>query len=395
MQQIRNILLICLLSLSVFAKAQQESPDTINRLADDFVTASLIVVSPGEVLYSTLGHAALRLQCPTFNLDYVFSYESENVRDKIWTFLKGQLKMGLFAIPIDTFIDSYRAEGRGIYEYKLNLSPEQKLWLWEVMDNHLLEGPNQPYDYFNKGCAKSVVLVMHEVLGNNAIQYAPWDDKYKNNTQRELVRNFITNAPWEEAFMYCLIGSKGDKPCANEKKLIVPTDLVEVWQKAKVNDQQFLEDNASVLLPLEKKEQKKWLTPLLVSIILLFFVIICWIFNIKAIDYIVLAIQSALGLLMTYLIVFSSLPCTEWNWLIIPFNILPLICWHWRRYWLLPYSAINILWVVGMIISSLWFHVLVDESQIILALTVAIVFIKEWFHCKNYPLPFSFKKVGY
>ena len=44
--------------------AAQGFNDTIDRLAPDFVTVSLVVCDPDEVLYSTLGHAALHLQCP-------------------------------------------------------------------------------------------------------------------------------------------------------------------------------------------------------------------------------------------------------------------------------------------------------------------------------------------
>ena len=106
--------------------AAQGFNDTIDRLAPDFVTVSLVVCDPDEVLYSTLGHAALHLQCPVFNLDYIFSYESENVRDKIWTFLKGNLKMGMFGIPTDEFLSVYQMTGRGVREYTINLSPEQE-----------------------------------------------------------------------------------------------------------------------------------------------------------------------------------------------------------------------------------------------------------------------------
>ena len=217
-----NILLfLCCLSVNTFARvdehalevaernAAQGFNDTIDRLADDFVTVSLVVCDPYEVLYSTLGHAALHLQCPTFNLDYIFTYEGENVREKIWTFLKGDLKMGMFALTPDEFLESYRQTGRGVREYKMNLSPEQKQKLWEVMDNHVAEGTNLPYDYFQRGCAKSVVLIMKEAIGKNAIHYAPWDDKYTSQTQREIVRNFITDAPWEEFMLYFLIGIEG------------------------------------------------------------------------------------------------------------------------------------------------------------------------------------------
>ena len=72
-----------------------------------------------------------------------------------------------------------------------------------------------PYDYFRRGCAKSVVQVIHKALGTGAIHYSPWDDKYTKQTQRELVRNFIEGAPWEEFFMYFLILKGADNGVSN------------------------------------------------------------------------------------------------------------------------------------------------------------------------------------
>ena len=357
--------------------AAQGFNDTIDRMADDFVTVSLVVCDPSEVLYSTLGHAALHLQCPVFDLDYVFSYESENVRDKIWTFLKGDLKMGMFAFPTDEFIDIYRETGRGITEYTINLSPTQKQELWRIMDNHVAEGANIPYDYFHRGCAKSVVQVMHEAIGRHAIHYAPWPDKYTKQTQREIVRNFIEGAPWEEFIMYFLIGIDGDRDYPCEQKLIVPTDLVEVWQQATFdNGTSVLDSEPRILLEATRHNEGTWCTPLLVSLLLLLLAFIPW----KGVDYSLLALYTLIGAVMTYLIVFSGLPCTDWNWLIIPFNILPALAWPWRRYWALPYSGMLLIWCLVMIGEFFWGHVLVDWSHIVLTLSFILVLVKQFLY---------------
>lgn len=389
---------LLLVSLSIWANGDtlsiaernklQGFNDTIDRLAPDFVRVSLVVCDPDEVLYSTLGHAALHLQCPIFNLDYIFSYESENVRDKIWTFLRGDLKMGMFALEQDEFLDCYRETGRGVREYTLNLSPEHKQRLWEVMDRHVVEGANIPYDYFHRGCAKSVVLVIHEAIGRNAIHYAPWSDKYTKQTQREIVRNFITDAPWEEFFMYFIIGVDGDKNYPCEKKLIVPTDLVEVWQQATFdNGEPVLSSEARVLLDATKHNRGTWCTPLLVTLLLLLLALgslaTVWVNSSVlqkvggVIDYGILAITGVAGAIMTYLIGFSGLPCTDWNWLIIPFNILPVVFWYWRRYWALVYAIIIGIWCVVMAGEWLWGHVLVDWPHILMALSFAIVLVKQ------------------
>lgn len=389
---------LLLVSLSIWANGDtlsiaernklQGFNDTIDRLAPDFVRVSLVVCDPDEVLYSTLGHAALHLQCPIFNLDYIFSYESENVRDKIWTFLRGDLKMGMFALEQDEFLDCYRETGRGVREYTLNLSPEQKQRLWEVMDRHVVEGANIPYDYFHRGCAKSVVLVIHEAIGRNAIHYAPWSDKYTKQTQREIVRNFITDAPWEEFFMYFIIGVDGDKNYPCEKKLIVPTDLVEVWQQATFdNGEPVLSSEARVLLDATKHNRGIWCTPLLVTLLLLLLALgslaTVWVNSSVlqkvggVIDYGILAITGVAGAIMTYLIGFSELPCTDWNWLIIPFNILPVVFWYWRRCWALVYAIIIGIWCGVMAGEWLWGHVLVDWPHILMALSFAIVLVKQ------------------
>ena len=172
--------------------------DTIDRMAEDFVTVSVVVCDPYEVLYSSLGHAAIRLQCPVYDLDYVFTYEGESVRNQVWRFLKGDLKMGMYALPTELFLKIYESVGRGVREYKMNLSPMQKQQLWRTMDEMRTAGMTMPYDFFKRGCAKSVVKVVRKVVGPNGIHYAPWSEKYTEHTIRELVRDYITELPWTE-----------------------------------------------------------------------------------------------------------------------------------------------------------------------------------------------------
>ena len=55
-------------------RAEGKLPDDVG---DDFVVASLLVVSPGPAVYQVFGHAALRMQCPSAGLDNVFSFETD------------------------------------------------------------------------------------------------------------------------------------------------------------------------------------------------------------------------------------------------------------------------------------------------------------------------------
>ena len=114
--------------------------DSIDCNADDFVIASLLVADPGSKLYSVLGHACIRMQCPAYGLDYCFSYESEDVAHRVADFFAGKLYMGMFAIPVEEYCAPYREEGRGVYEYRLNLPIEIKRELWRILDEEMLKG---------------------------------------------------------------------------------------------------------------------------------------------------------------------------------------------------------------------------------------------------------------
>lgn len=341
--------------------------DHVNRQAEDFIAASLVVCEPSNVLYSTLGHACLHMQCPAYGMDFYFSYESENVREKVWTFLKGDLKMGMAAWEPEEFRQMYADSGRGIKEYTLHLSPQQKQALWYYLDQRVDEGLNLPYDYFHRGCAKSVVDVVKSALGPNVIRYGAWPERLVDKTQRELVADYIKNDPWNEFVLYFLVGVEGDADCSPEQKLIIPTDLVEVWQQATIDGHPLLDSEPRVLVDGEPKAKSTWCTPLLVAILLL---LISW-----WTPYPMLVAQTAIGVVMAYLILFSDLPCTNWNWLLIPFNPLPAIAWHWRKYWALPWAMVLTVWLIAMVVYP---HMLIDWSHAILVLAMIVLFAKQW-----------------
>ena len=81
-------------TLPLFAQSQSSAQggsgmryDDVDRNAEDFVIASVLIADPGTFMYSVLGHACIRLQCPTYGLDYCFTYEAENADNKVLAFL--------------------------------------------------------------------------------------------------------------------------------------------------------------------------------------------------------------------------------------------------------------------------------------------------------------------
>lgn len=350
---------------------QEEFNDSVNRDDENFVKASLMIAAPGQVLYSCLGHACLRLECPVYDLDYCFSYESEDVRDRIFTFLSGNLKMGMFSVPFEEYMEQYKSDGRGVHQYELNLPIGVKRELWRLLDEKCAEGAELPYEYLNRGCAQSVMNILREVLVNTDVEWGGWNEKY-NQTRREFVDSNLKNYPWTKMALYLIVGTEGDEDCDNFEKVVVPNDLVDILQHSSIDGKKIIDAQYQEIVPFAEEEKAGFFSPMVVALICLVLAIANRWLKWQPIDWALLAIQTTVGLFLTYLIFFSSLPCTEWNWLIVPFNPLPLLLWKWRRWWSLPFALILLGWIIMMIISS---HKLVDTAYLVTAFAFVVMYL--------------------
>lgn len=356
-------LLLPAMQMQAFAQEQEVS--------EDFVTASLIVSDPAGALYSKFGHAAIHMECPEHNLDYIFTYEAEDYRSKILRFFTGKLNMGMAAIPTADFISICLDERRGVRQYELNLPIEAKRNLWRVLDNHLTEGMCLPYDYLSGGCAHSALMMIEEGLGTLHLQFGPWPEKY-DLTRREIAHKALSSHKWTRCFLHLICNGEIDRQCSCKDKVILPADLVEVLSSATVNGTPIISGEAKLIVKGRPEQSCRWPSPAVVALILLAATIICGLAKVRFMDYVLLAFQTVLGIITVYLVFFSDLVCTEWSWLIIPFNPLPLIFWKWRRKWALPYAVILVIWAAAMFF---WPHLMTDNSYIILAIAIATSYI--------------------
>lgn len=361
-----SIRLFCLLFLFLpFRLSAQEE-----QIDNDFVISSILVASPGDGLYSRSGHVAIRMRCPQEDLDYVFSYESEDSGRLVLRFLAGKLKMGLFAVPFPVYSSLYEEDGRGISEYVLNLPVSAKRNLWRVLDEHVAEGIELPYDYIKRGCAFSTLSLLKEGISPLKIEYGPWPSEF-SLSRRELTENRMAVYPWTWCFLNLICNGSIDWPCTREEKVIMPDDLVLVLGKASVSGEPLLGERVE-LRPVRHTPKTSPVAPVHVALLILLLTVVFGLLRWKVMDYVLLAIQTFIGLVTIYLVFFSSLVCTEWSWLIVPFNPLPLIFWKWRSHWRIPFAAACLIWAGVM---AFWPHTLTDWTYIVLAISIAIAYI--------------------
>ncbi len=357
--------------------AAQGFNDTIDRLAPDFVTVSLCIADPTdykEDALGTSGHAFLRLQCPTFDLDYCFSYEGERVNDNLYRYLSGQTKMGMFAVPTPEYMEDYRKWDRSVHEYKLSMPPEAEQRLWEIMDNHITNGITLRQDLNKYGCAITVVRYVKQALGDEPIIYAP-NPEMEHMTRREIGYHSLANHPWLRLTSMIFTDNKADKNLPIDEKLIIPADLAAVWQQATLNGQPFATYVGDIVegAPLVDNS-KPWFTPILAAILVLMITIGFAFTRYPYWDWFLLGVQAIFGCVLLFLwIVMREFGGAAYIMMVL-FNPLPLIFWRWRCYWALPYA---IALLIGVAVLLCLPHMLVDPAVLVLTLAYVVLFAKD------------------
>lgn len=351
-----------------------ELNDGIDRTAPDFIKASLLIMGPGEELFACVGHACFRMECPSFNLDLCYSYESESVRDKVLTFFRGKLKMGMFSVPTQEFLKEYEATGRGVTQYTLRLSPEVEQKLWRVLDARVAEGPNRPYDYVDRGCALSVFECLEAAFDPVKIPIDNSDGRY-DKTLRELFARQADRHPWNRLFAQAIMGTAMDADRPKERKVALPQDLVDTLANSTPMSmsQSLLDKEGTVLLPSRADGRTGWISPMVLAGLLLLVSVVLLMSNYKALDLLFAGLMAAVGAVPTFLVVCSSLPATDWNWLIVPFSALPLVLWKWRRKWAAYYAGLVLLSCCAVLVYP---HELTDSAFIVLAFAQVVFYIK-------------------
>lgn len=274
MRKLLFILSFIILSSACAQDVQQNdsvATDAIDRLAPDFVHVSICTADPTDWrddMLGVLGHAFIRLQCPTFGLDYCYSYEGESANDNISGLLTGNLKMGLFAAPTQEYIEPYTRWNRTTHEYTLNLPPVAKLRLWEIMDKHLEEGTGLPLDLTAHGCVQTIVQNVTLALDTVKIEYGEWSEEY-GLTRYEMVDGALESYPWIRLMAKCLsMYGNFDKDCSNEEKIIMPSQIVEMWSNAKINGEPMLTYKGDLTQGESPAVEKPWFTPTIATVIL-------------------------------------------------------------------------------------------------------------------------------
>ena len=312
-------------------------PDSSN-----FVTASLLIASPGEAIYSTYGHSTIRMECPTHNLDYCFSFEEEADMGGFIKFFTGKTDAHMVAVPTAKFLTEFKKDGREVKQYILNLTTHEEQELWRLLDNDYVDEEVRHFNLLQNNCSSVSLMAIENVMVDETIDFNGWPDEFKMNNGK-VFRLMTKSSPWLEFISITLGGTESDAYWEQEQRA-APALLTKVIKKAEIVDangnRRPMINGEKQIFPLKNNVKASPITPMWVFGLLFLAVVLITLAQLKwklkclgrVLDVLLMALVTAAGLFLIYTSFVSGLFGTHWNWYLIPFNPLPLIIWLiWRN----------------------------------------------------------------
>ena len=309
----------------------QVHPDSSN-----FVTASLIVISPGSEIYSVFGHCALRMECPSQNLDLCYTYETDASSLGYIQFIAGKAKGSYLAIPTGEFFSQFKKEGRQLLQRELALSHHEKQNLWRNLDDEMVDVGYRKFNLLTTNCLSMSLFAIEKSLIGEYLDFGKALPLMEKN-DGELTRYYCRNYPWAEFLYMTIVGNSASGHIDTEMRL-APEIIIPILEKASIKNsdngiaRKVFKSNTVEITPLVNHVKPGIFSPQLIFSALLFVIVlitVCewkWRWNkiAKVTDLLLIICQALVGVLLLYTTFVSNIFDTNWNWYLIPFNPLYL-----------------------------------------------------------------------
>ncbi|HYX35448.1 MAG TPA: DUF4105 domain-containing protein [Oligoflexus sp.] len=269
MNRLGRILLLWLGLLS--AVRGQAAGYAFNQMPSDLdqVDVYLHTVDIGNMIYTNFGHTALRIHDKVSGRDLVFNWGMFSFKDPInfgLQFYRGILNYHLGIYPYRAALAGYEAEGRKVWEDRIQLTREQKHKLFEqLIFNSQPENSSFAYQYFFDNCSTRIRDHMDTALGGiikpaTHFNHAP-------QTFRDMVYEGYSYTPGMDLFLDIAMNSNLDRLMTLWERMFHPLYMREVYQQTQNGGMPLLTDS-KVLVDFPRPESYPGLSFILV---LLFF----------------------------------------------------------------------------------------------------------------------------
>jgi Domain of unknown function (DUF4105) len=238
---------------------------------------SLLTCTPGEELYSTFGHSALRVTDSTSKDDIVYNYGTFNFDEPgFYTkFIRGKLFYYLSTTDFYSFAESYVQEKRGITEQILNLDCDEKKRIMQILGNNL-SGKNKfyKYDFLFDNCTTR----LRDLVEKSTAPGLHYGNVLRQNTSfRQLIYEYLNynHQEWSKLGIDLLLGSKTDHIMSDREAMFLPDYLMKTFDSTHKGKQPLISGKENIYQPdLPTTNTSFFISPLFIFSVLLTLIVV-------------------------------------------------------------------------------------------------------------------------
>ncbi len=229
------------------------------------IRISLLTCTPGEELYSTFGHSALRVIDSSSLNDIVFNYGTFNFDDDGFylKFVRGKLLYYVSPENFEDFKYGYQETNRGITEQVLNLSAEEKIKIQQALfENIKEENKYYKYDFFFDNCTTRLrdIIVKYKKDSIAFTAVMPAKTRFRQAIHQYLDKN---NKHWSKLGIDLLLGLPCDAVMTTTQSQFLPDNLMASLDSSNQKKQLVLKSTNLYTID-NSNNQKSLFTPLVV-----------------------------------------------------------------------------------------------------------------------------------
>jgi hypothetical protein len=370
------LLLSVLLSFSVYSQADSCG-----------LRISLLTCSPGEELYSTFGHSAMRVQDNSSGIDIIYNFGTFEYGPDFYTqFIQGKLLYSLSTERFTDFAAAYTWEKRGIKEQVLQLTCAEKEQLFKALQLNSEEANRYyRYDFLFDNCSTR----LRDILSKATRQPVVFDTIIPEEapTFRNLIHSYLNAGEqyWSKLGIDILLGSPLDKQVTNQQAMFLPDYLMKGYDQASIKDRPLVLPAQTILEQPSIEKDNSIFHPMAVfSVVLFVIMILSFIPNSKmqrilqVFDFLFFFILGLAGLLLLYMWFGTNHTVCRNNfnlvWALPTHVVVAFFLWKrvkWVHYYLLGTIILQSLLLLGWIF-------LPQELNISLIPIVLLVLLRSW-----------------
>ena len=389
---LKRLIWVCLLLSAILGVSAQEAIGTMTAsdTLSQKVEISLITCYPGPEVYELYGHSAVRVKTPAVDIAYnygMFNYSAPNF---VYRFVKGETDYMAVAQRFEDFMHQYECRGSKVVEQKFNLTEEEAVKLWNVLQNDVLpQNRVYRYNYVKNNCATKILDCLDKVEGIDAT----YPDTVRFGTFRNEMRYYGRDYDWYQYGIDLALGKGIDYALTGKEEMFVPVIMLEQMKNATRSNGKKLIESTEVLYEgrgdATLPATPFLLSPVFVSWVALVAVLLLVCLGIKkqrmfkGMHALWFAVCGVAGCLMAFLVFVSEHEATSPNVLIWWLNpiclIVPILVWSERgRKILAAYMLLESCLLAGLLIGTIFGEQSLNEAvypQIIATIVLAVGYV--------------------